>query len=57
MYFSHNSNIKYVNFEPIYYAINLDVVSFSMIFSEFDSIDRKATMSPSKPFELHIKKQ
>ena len=54
MYFSHNSNIKYVNFEPIYYAINLDVVSFSMIFSEFDSIDRKATMSPSKPFELHI---
>ena len=31
------SNVK-VNFELIHYAINLDVVSFSMIFSYFDSM-------------------
>ena len=43
MYFSHNSNFKYegstincVGFELIYYVINLDVVSSSMIFSNFD---------------------
>ena len=26
----------YVGFEPFYYAINLDDVSFFMVFSEFD---------------------
>ena len=41
MYFSHNSNIKYIGstikcIESIRYAINLDVVSFFMIFSDFD---------------------
>ena len=32
-YFSHHSIIKFVCFEPIYYVINLGVVSFSMIDS------------------------
>ena len=43
MYSSHNSNIKYVGsnikcigFESIHYAINFDVVSSFMIFSDFD---------------------
>ena len=42
-YYSHNNNIKYENltikflsFELIYYVINLDVVSFFMIFNNFD---------------------
>ena len=45
MYYSHSSNIKYVGstikcirFESIHYAINLDVVSFFMVFSDFDYI-------------------
>ena len=46
MNFSHNSNIKYirstikcVNFEPIYYAINLNVVSSSMVLlAKFDYV-------------------
>ena len=44
-YFSHNTNIKYVrstikciSFDPIYYVINLNVVLFFMIFSDFDSM-------------------
>ena len=39
----HNSNIKYIGspikcigFEPIHYNINLDVVSSSMVFNDFD---------------------
>ena len=43
MYFSYNSNIKYVNsiincicFESIHYTINLDVILFFIIFSDFD---------------------
>ena len=43
MYSCHNNNIKYVgsiikciDFESIHYTINLDVVSFFMIFSDFD---------------------
>ena len=43
MYFSHNSNIKcidsiikYIGFEPFHYAINLDVVSSFVVFSDFD---------------------
>ena len=42
-YSSHNSNIKcvestinYVDFQPIHYTINLDVISSFMIISEFD---------------------
>ena len=42
-YYSHNSNIKYVNltikcidFESFYYAINLNVVSSFIVFSHFD---------------------
>ena len=31
MYFSHNSNIKYAGFEPIHYAINIDVISSSVV--------------------------
>ena len=45
MYSSYNINIKCVGsiikrifFELIYYAINLDVVSSSMVFSDFDSM-------------------
>ena len=45
MYYSHNSNIKcinsiikYIGFESIYYAINLNVVSFFMIFDDFNYI-------------------
>ena len=45
MYFYYNSNIKcvcsiikYICFESIHYAINLDVVSFYIIFNDFDSI-------------------
>ena len=44
-YYSHNSNIKYVDtiikcidFESILYPINLDTVSSSMIFNDFDYI-------------------
>ena len=44
-YSSHNNNIKYVasiikciDFELIYYVINLNVVSYSIVFSDFDSI-------------------
>ena len=45
MYFNYNNNIKYVcstikyiSFESIHYAINLDVVSFSMVCRFFDFI-------------------
>ena len=31
-YFSHYSITKFVGFEPIYYIINLDVISSFMIF-------------------------
>ena len=34
-YFSYYSIIKFVSFELIYYAINLGVISSSMIFNEF----------------------
>ena len=37
-YSSHNSNIKCVGFESIHYAINLNVILSSMIFSEFDCV-------------------
>ena len=44
-YYSHNSNIKYIDitikyvgFKRIHYAINLDVISFFMIFSDFGYI-------------------
>ena len=43
MYYSHNSNIKcidliikYIDFESYHYAINLDVVSSFVVFSDFD---------------------
>ena len=29
MYYIHNSNIKYIDFEPTHYIINLNVVSSS----------------------------
>ena len=42
-YSSYKSNIKYVDsiikcigFESFYYAINLNVISFFMIFNDFD---------------------
>ena len=35
-YSNHNSNIKYIGFETIHYAINFDVVLCSIIFSNFD---------------------
>ena len=43
MYSSHNCNIKCLcltikDFELIHYAISPDVVSSSMVFSDFDSI-------------------
>ena len=37
MYYSHHRIIKCVGFKLICCAINLNVVSFSRIFSEFDS--------------------
>ena len=44
-YYSHNSNIKYtcstikyIEFNPIHYIINLNIVSSFMIFSDFDYI-------------------
>ena len=36
MYYSHNTNMKCRGFESIQYAINLNVVLFSMVFSDFD---------------------
>ena len=30
--------IKYIGFESIYYAINLNLVSYFKVFSEFDSV-------------------
>ena len=38
MYSSHYRIIKYVSFEPIIYAINLNIASSSKVFSEFDSM-------------------
>ena len=38
MYFSYNNNIKYIIFESIHYAINLDTVSSFMVFNDFDFI-------------------
>ena len=38
IYSSHYSIINYVGFEPIYYIINLNVVSFYIVFNEFDYI-------------------
>ena len=37
-YSSHYRIIKYVGFEPIIYVINLDAMSFSKVFIEFDSM-------------------
>ena len=43
MYYSYNSNIKYIDsaikcitFESFHYVINLDVVSSFVVFSDFD---------------------
>ena len=43
MYYSYNSNIKYldltikyIDFESFYYVINLNVVLFFVVFSDFD---------------------
>ena len=36
MYSSHYRIIKYVGFEPKFYSINLDVMSSSKVFCEFD---------------------
>ena len=45
MYSNYNSNIKcicliikYIDFKPICYTINLYIVLFCMIFNDFDSI-------------------
>ena len=38
MYFSRYRIIKCVSFELIHYVINLDDVSFSKIFNEFDFV-------------------
>ena len=35
MYYSHISIIKFVEFEPIYYDINMDVVSSYIVISKF----------------------
>ena len=40
MYFSYYMIIKYVSFKPIHYVINLNVVSFSKVFNEFDYVFR-----------------
>ena len=32
------STIKWIGFEPIHYAVNIYVVSSSMIFSDFDFV-------------------
>ena len=36
MYYSNYMIIKYIGFEHIIYAINLDAASFSRVFNEFD---------------------
>ena len=33
-----DSIIKYIDFEPFHYAINLDVVSSFVVFNDFDSM-------------------
>ena len=38
MYSNHYMIIKYVDFEPIIYVINLDTALFSKVFSDFNSI-------------------
>ena len=45
MYYSHNSNIKcvdltikYIVFEFIHYTIKFDVVSFFIVFNDFDYV-------------------
>ena len=38
MYYSHYSNIKFIDFELIYYFINLSIVSSFMTFNEFVSV-------------------
>ena len=37
-YFSHYKIIKYVGFESIIYAINMDAALFYKVFNEFDSM-------------------
>ena len=38
MYSSHYRILKYISFESIVYIINLDVISSSKVFNEFDFI-------------------
>ena len=35
-YSSHYIIIKYIGFEPIFYAINMDIMSSSKVFNKFD---------------------
>ena len=38
IYYSHHKIIKYISFESIHYAINLDIASSSIIFRGFESV-------------------
>ena len=38
MYPSHYRIMKYVSFESIHYAIYLNTISFSKVFSKFDYV-------------------
>ena len=45
MYSNHSNNIKcvdstikYVGFKSIHYTINLDIISFSIVFNDFNFI-------------------
>ena len=44
-YVSHYNTIKCVSFDSIHYVINIDVVSSSMDFSEFDCVSIKCIAS------------
>ena len=38
MYYNHHRIIKCIGFKPIHCAINLDVISSSRVFNEFDYV-------------------
>ena len=44
-YVSHYNAIKCVSFDSIHYVINIDVVSSSMDFNEFDCVSIKCIAS------------
>ena len=63
MYSGSNNNVKcidsiiqYIVFDPIHYAINMNVISLSIIFSDFNSIflSHTSNLNQKNYFSLQI---